>query len=130
MEKVLFFIFFEVLVQHDQIKSEILKQNALSLLINNCRRFNDRSQRLILESLGSMTFDAEAARLLRKDKQFISSVTDMQETKNNGIKKAAEKIIWNLIKGIINKKIYFSFIYFLNRTRKSCEKRTKNPKRN
>ncbi len=78
-----------------------------------------------------MTFDAEAARLLRKDTQFISSVTDIQETKNDGIKKAAEKIIWNLIKGIINKKnLFFIFIYFLNRTRKSCEKRRKNPKRN
>jgi len=122
---------FEVLVQHDQIKSEILKQNALSLLMKNCQHFNDRTQRLILESLGSMTFDHEAARLLRKDKQFISSVTDLQETTNVGIKKAAEKIIWNLIKGIINKKkSIFAFIYFLNRTRKSCEKRTKNRKRN
>jgi len=97
------YFFFEVLVQHDQIKSEILKQNALSLLINNCQHFNDRSQRLILESLGSITFDAEAARLLRGDTQFISSVNDIQKTTNDGIKKAAEKIIWNLIEGIIYK---------------------------
>ncbi len=97
------YLFFEVLVQHDQIKSEILKQNALSLLMKNFQHFNDRSQRLILESLGSITFDAEAARLLRGDTQFISSVNNIQKTTNDGIKKAAEKIIWNLIEGIIYK---------------------------
>jgi hypothetical protein len=48
-----------------------------------------------------MTFDSEAAQLLREDTRFINSVTDIQQTNNVGIKKAAEKIIWNLIKGII-----------------------------
>ncbi len=89
----------QVLVQHDQIKSEILKQNALPLLINNIQHINNKSQRLILESLGSMTFDAEAAGLLRKNTQFLSSIKDIQDTMNDGIRKAAEKIIWNLIKG-------------------------------
>ncbi|CAF4602747.1 unnamed protein product, partial [Rotaria magnacalcarata] len=32
------------LVQHDQIKVEILKQNALYLLIDNYQTFNDRSK--------------------------------------------------------------------------------------
>jgi hypothetical protein len=92
-----------VLVQHDQIKSEILKQNALPLLINNYQYFHDKSQRLILESLGSMSFDTEAAKLLRTNTQFINSVENIQETASDGIKKAAEEIIWNLIKGIKNK---------------------------
>ena len=80
-----------------------MKQNALSLLINNSQYFNDKSKRLILESLGSMAFDAEAARLLRENTQFISSVENMKETANDGIKKAADKIIWNLIKGMMMK---------------------------
>ncbi|CAF0925458.1 unnamed protein product [Adineta steineri] len=86
----------QVLVQHDQIKTEILKQNALPLLVNSCQHFNDQSKRLVLESLGSISFDVEAARLLRDNKQFIKSMEDMQKTTDDGIRKAAEKIVWNL----------------------------------
>ena len=86
-------------MQHDQIKSEILKQNALPLLVNNCQQFNDRSKRLVLESIGSITFDDEAARVLRENEQFIKSIEDMQKSRDDGIRKAAEKILWNLIKG-------------------------------
>ncbi|CAF1053487.1 unnamed protein product [Rotaria sp. Silwood1] len=85
-----------VLLQHDQIKSEILKQNALSLLINNYQHFNDRLKRLLLESIGSITFDEEAAGRLRDNIQFINSIENMQKSSDDGIKKAAEKIIWNL----------------------------------
>ena len=91
--------FSSALVQHDQIKSEILKQNALHLLVNHCQKLNDRSKRLVLESLGSITFDEEAARVLRTDDEIIKSIEDMQKDKNDGIRKAAEKILWNLLKG-------------------------------
>lgn len=86
-------------MQHDQIKSEILKQNALPLLMNNIQHMNHTSQRLLLESLGSLTFDEEAARVLRENSQFLDSVKDIQNSMDNGIRKAAEKIIWNLING-------------------------------
>ncbi len=72
----------------------------MSLLINGYQHFNNRSKRLLLESLGSITFDEEAARLLREDTKFINSMKDMQTTTDDGINKAAEKIIWNLIKGL------------------------------
>jgi hypothetical protein len=48
-----------------------------------------------------MTFDGEAARLLRQNTQFMDSVENMQQTNDLGIKKAADKIIWNLVKGLI-----------------------------
>ncbi|CAF2529791.1 unnamed protein product [Rotaria sp. Silwood2] len=86
----------QVLLQHDQIKSELLKQNALSLLIDNYQHLNDQSKRLLLDSLGSITFDKEAASRLRENTQFINSVEIMRKSSNDGIKKAAEKIIWNL----------------------------------
>jgi len=92
--------FFQALVQHDQIKSEILKQNALPLLVSSCQHFSDRSKRLVLDTLGSITFDEEAARVLRDNTEFIKSIEDMQKTSDDGIKKAADKILWNLIKGI------------------------------
>ena len=100
MKNAQFLPLFLVLVQHDQIKSEILKQNALSFLINSCQSFSDRSKRLLLESLGSMTFDQEAVRVLRPKTDFIQSLEHMQTTTDEGIKKAAEKIMWNLVKGI------------------------------
>ncbi|CAF2017157.1 unnamed protein product [Rotaria magnacalcarata] len=86
------------LVQHDQIKVEILKQNALYLLIDNYQTFNDRSKRLVLESLVSVTFIEGAARLLGENKNFINSIQNMQKTATEGIQKAAEKILWNLHK--------------------------------
>jgi hypothetical protein len=64
-----------------------------------------RSKRLLLESLGSITFDKEAARLLRHNTQFIDSIKDMQTTTDDGLNKAAEEIIWNLIKGRRKKKV-------------------------
>ncbi|CAM4877483.1 unnamed protein product [Rotaria socialis] len=87
------------LVQHDQIKVEILKQNALYLLIDNYQTVNDRSKRLLLESLVSMTFIEDAARLLGENKNFVNSIQNMQKTATEGIQKAAEKILWNLQKG-------------------------------
>jgi len=102
--------YFQALVQHDQIKSEILKQNALPLLVSSCQHFSDRSKRLVLDTLGSITFDEEAARVLRDNTEFIKSIEDMQKTSDDGIKKAADKILWNLIKGITtNEKQNFYF---------------------
>lgn len=99
MDRIFFLFTYIVLVQHDQIKNEILNQNALPLLINNIQHLHGTSQRLMLESLGSMTFDEEAARLLRENTQFLDSVKAIQSTAENGIRKAAEKIIWNLAEG-------------------------------
>lgn len=77
-----------------------MKQNALPFLISSCQQFNHRSKRLLLESLGSITFDAEAARVLRDDERFVQSMEEMQKTADNGIQKAAEKILWNLSNGM------------------------------
>ena len=67
--------------------------------MNNIRHINRTSQRLLLESLGSLTFDEEAAKVLRENTQFLDSVKEIQSSTDNGIRKAAEKIIWNLING-------------------------------
>ena len=94
---------FLALVQHDQIKKEILRQNAVSLLIDGYEHLNHHSKRLLLESLGSITFDREAARILRHNTRFLHSIEDIQTSKDDGIHKAAEKIIWNLTKGTIHR---------------------------
>ncbi len=52
-----------------------------------------------------MTFDSEAARLLRENTKFMDSVENMQQTTDVGIKKAADKIIWNLVKGLMMKEL-------------------------
>ena len=48
-----------------------------------------------------MTFDHEAARMLRDNAPFIRSVEKIQETSDDGIRKAAEKILWNLAQGVL-----------------------------
>lgn len=76
-----------------------MKQNAVSLLMDGYEHLNPDSKRLLLESLGSITFDQEAARSLRHNAQFLHSIEGIQSANDNGIQKAAENIMWNLTIG-------------------------------
>lgn len=76
-----------------------MQQNAVTLLIDGYEHLNHHAKRLLLESFGSITFDHEAARILRHNTRFLHSIETIQTSNDDGIHKAAEKIIWNLTKG-------------------------------
>ncbi|CAF1360613.1 unnamed protein product, partial [Didymodactylos carnosus] len=87
------------LVQHDQIKDELVKQNAIPLLIRCITetKFDViKVQQCALEILWAMTFNERAANILKSNENFISHLRSLQMSNETGVIKAAEGIIWKL----------------------------------
>lgn len=122
-------------LQHDKLKSEFIEQNGLELLIKLTMKesFLDKNknlnlkdlteewqnlcienkietelvQQLALECFFSISFNNEAAELLKKNASFINHVRNLinnNQIENIGLKKAADGIIWKLEKEEIFKK--------------------------
>ena len=92
--------FFPDLVQHDQIKDEIIKQNAVPFLLECTKKLVKRALVLIIEILWSLTFIEEIAQALRADSDFLSRIqTISQDNLNEALKKAADGLVWKLIQG-------------------------------
>jgi hypothetical protein len=88
------------LVQHDQIKDEVMKQNALPFLFECTDKLTDRTQILILEILLSLTFHEEGVLALRSNDSFLNKIQTIAKDGNNEpLKKAADGLVWKLIRG-------------------------------
>ncbi|CAF2736925.1 unnamed protein product [Rotaria sp. Silwood2] len=86
------------LVQHDQIKDEIIKQNALPFLLECTNQLTRRALVLIFEILWCLTFFEEIARVLRADLNFLDKIqTISKDNKNEPLKKAVDGLVWKLI---------------------------------
>ncbi|CAF2606175.1 unnamed protein product [Rotaria sp. Silwood2] len=86
------------LVQHDQIKDEIIKQNALPFLLQCTNQLTRRALVLIFEILWCLTFFEEIARVLRADLNFLDKIqTISKDNKNEPLKKAVDGLVWKLI---------------------------------
>jgi hypothetical protein len=89
------------LVQHDQLKDEIIKQNALPFLLECSNNLSGRALVLTLEILWCLTFIEEIARALRANSDFLEKIQTISEDKSNEpLRKAADGLVWKLIKGI------------------------------
>ncbi|CAF1084538.1 unnamed protein product [Didymodactylos carnosus] len=91
------------LVQHEQIKDELAKHPDGIPLLVRCvleTKFNvERVQQRALEILWSMTFNEKAANILTNDQHFMKHVKLLSSTsKDEGVQKTAEGIIWKLEK--------------------------------
>ena len=88
------------LVQHDQIKNEIIQQNGLLFLLDCANKLADKAQVLNLEILWSLTFREEGALALRSNENFLNKIQTMSKNSNNeALKKAADGLVWKLIRG-------------------------------
>ncbi len=88
------------LVQHDQIKEEILKQNELSFLLECTNKATETTLTLLSEILWSMTFLQDGARALRADTRFLEKIQTLsKDTNNEELKKAADGLTWKLVQG-------------------------------
>jgi hypothetical protein len=88
------------LVQHDQIKDEVIKQNAIPFLFECTNKLTDRAQILILEILWALTFRQEGALALRSDRNFLDKIQIISKDSNDEpLKKAADGLVWKLIQG-------------------------------
>ncbi|CAF1378634.1 unnamed protein product, partial [Didymodactylos carnosus] len=91
----------EILVQHDQMKDEFIKQDGLPLLIKYACQVNDQSieiQRESLATLWATTFNANAATTLKQDKVFMAHVKSLLNSNDPELKKSADGIIWKVEK--------------------------------
>ncbi|CAF0825508.1 unnamed protein product [Didymodactylos carnosus] len=89
------------LVQHDQIKQQLVEQRGLPLLIRCAteEKFDPtRVQQQALNILWAMTFDDQAANILRQNANFLSYVKSQLSSDISETKKIAEGIIWKLEK--------------------------------
>jgi hypothetical protein len=87
------------LVQHDQIKDEIIKQNTLPFLLECADKLTDKANILIFEILWSLTFREESALILRSNKKFLEKIQSIsQDSDNEPLKKAADGLVWKLIR--------------------------------
>ncbi len=91
-----------VLIQHDQIKEELIKQEILPLLLRCATesKFDPIKARLpALEILLGLTFNAEAARQLKHNSQFISNLKTLSTSSTEQrLQRVAEGILWKLEK--------------------------------
>ncbi|CAF3619897.1 unnamed protein product [Rotaria sordida] len=86
------------LVQHDQIKDEIVKQNVLPYLLECTNQLTKKALALIFEILWSLTFFDEIARILRADSNFLDKIqTISKNQKLEPLKKAVDGLVWKLI---------------------------------
>lgn len=92
--------FFQGLLQHDQLKEEVMKQNLLPFLIECTNIFDEKTRKKVFETLWSLTFREEAALALRSNKEFLEKIQRIsEENKDEGLKKATDGLVWKLIRG-------------------------------
>ncbi len=91
-----------VLVQHDQIKEELTKQEILPLLIRFATesKFNLIKVRLpALEILLALTFNNQAANQLKQNPKFISYLKTLStQSTEQRLQRVAEGILWKIEK--------------------------------
>ncbi|CAF1620348.1 unnamed protein product [Adineta ricciae] len=88
-------------VQHDQVKIEFIKQNALSLLIQCVRddRFDPiKVRQIALEILVALSFDNNACLVLKYNDQFIDQIRSLANNNQSSLQRAAEGLLWKLEK--------------------------------
>ena len=104
------------MVKYEQAKNEILKHNAIPLLIECSGKFNELSKQFFLECLWTLSFNKQAAEQMRKNVQFIhlleyikeSSVSEKENHSlskliNDEIYKVVDGLLWNLVKGLMKR---------------------------
>ncbi|CAF2700223.1 unnamed protein product [Rotaria sp. Silwood2] len=86
------------LLLHDQMKDEVLKQNALPFLVDYANKFTDEKLKLVLEALWSLSFSRDAAVALRFHSELLDKIQKVsQTTGDEAMKKASEGLTWKLV---------------------------------
>ena len=91
-----------VLIQHDQIKEEVTRQEILPLLIRCASesKFDAIKARLpALEILLALTFNTEAANQLKQNAKFLATLkTLLTNSSEQRLQRVAEGVLWKLEK--------------------------------
>jgi hypothetical protein len=103
-----FLFHFVVLIQHEQIKSEFIKQDGLELLSSFIRngdsnKQSDEQLENVIQILWSCAINnAQALNILQQDTKLMTRVNQLfdntKDNENSPLKKAAEGLIWKVEK--------------------------------
>ena len=90
------------MIQHDQIKEQLARQGAISLLVRCATeaKFDPvKAREPALEILLALTFNDDAARQLKQNSAFISTLkTILSSSTEQCLQRPAESLIWKLEK--------------------------------
>jgi len=103
-----FLFHFVVLIQHEQIKSEFIKQDGLEPLSSFIRngdsnKQSDKQLENVIKILWSCAINnAQALNILQQDTKLMTRVNQLfdnaKDNENSSLKKAAEGLIWKVEK--------------------------------
>ncbi|CAF3324917.1 unnamed protein product [Rotaria socialis] len=86
------------LIQHDQIRDELVKQNDIPFLLKCADTLTGKSYALVLEILWSLSFRDECAAALRSNSKFLKHIETVSKTTDDEqIKKSIEGLTWVLV---------------------------------
>ncbi|UJR21724.1 hypothetical protein I4U23_024801 [Adineta vaga] len=86
------------LVQHEQIKEEILKKDIFSSLLEWTKNFTGDILTVLLETIWALSFSHSGTLELRKHPEFLEKIqTIAQSASSEELKKASEGLVWKLV---------------------------------
>ncbi len=82
------------------MKEEILKQNIHSFLLETANKLPLIALTPLLETFWSLSFFSTAANALRSNPELLKKIQAIsKDSKDEGLKKAADGLVWKLIQG-------------------------------
>ncbi|CAF5111034.1 unnamed protein product, partial [Rotaria sp. Silwood1] len=85
---------FRDLVQSDDIKEEVIKQNALPSIVEFAKETNEDP--LPLEIVYAMTFNTDAKKIIHDDTKFVDHVKQLRDSEKKDVSKTAHGIMWKI----------------------------------
>ena len=88
------------LIQHDQVKVEVLQQDMIPVLIRSVVEkqpyHSIKTQQCAIEILLTLSFNKEALNILQKDADLIKCLATLKISNEEAIQRAASHLIWEL----------------------------------
>ncbi|CAF3382852.1 unnamed protein product [Rotaria socialis] len=85
---------FRDLIQNDDVKEEVMKQDALPSIIKFAKESIDDP--LPLEVVYSMAFNKDGNKVIREDKEFVDHVKELLDAEIQEVAKIAHGIMWKI----------------------------------
>ncbi|CAF0938154.1 unnamed protein product [Rotaria sp. Silwood1] len=85
---------FKDLVLNEDVKEEVIKQNALPSIIKFAKETDDNA--VSLEIVYAMAFNHEAKKLIHDDTEFIDYIKTLCDSENEEVAKMAHGIMWKI----------------------------------
>ncbi|CAF3341477.1 unnamed protein product [Rotaria sp. Silwood1] len=85
---------FSDLIQNEDVKEEVIKQNALPSIIEFAKQTIDNP--VPLEIVYAMTFNTDGKKIIREDTEFVDHVKQLRDSGKKDVSKMAHGIMWKI----------------------------------